>query len=245
MCWNIRSVIIVLTVGLLAGGCGTRTGDVPAASIPGPEGPAGSGGKTPAHLKLDNEPLTLVANNQEFQSPARAQDEFFPEVDIVTSLGTIRVRLNAERAPRTVDNFLYNYVDAGFYDQTVFHYVEQGYLIAGGGYSVDLQEKPAGTPIPCEANNGLSNRRGTVAMVRQPDFAHSATSQFFINVVDNPALDYCPRPDNAVNGYCVFGEVVAGLDVVDRIAAVPVHQQGDFPNTPTTPVVIMSITRVR
>jgi cyclophilin family peptidyl-prolyl cis-trans isomerase len=240
-----RSVITVLTVGLLASGCDTPTGDLPPASIPALDGTPGGGGTSAAHRQVDNEPLTLIANNQEFQSPARAQDEFFPEVELATSLGTIRVRLNAERAPRTVDNFLYNYVDTGFYDQTVFHFVEQGYLIAGGGYSVALQEKPAGTPIPCEANNGLSNRRGTLAMVRQPDFAHSATSQFFINVVDNPALDHVPQPDNTINGYCVFGEVVAGLDVVDRIAAVPVHQQGDFPNTPTTPVVITSISRVR
>jgi cyclophilin family peptidyl-prolyl cis-trans isomerase len=240
-----RIVIMVLAVGLCVSGCGTRTGDLPTASVPGPGVPAAGGGKSPLHAKLDNEPLTLIANNQEFQSPARAQDEFFPEVVIATTLGNIRLRLNAERSPRTVDNFLYNYVDTGYYAQTVFHFVEQGYLIAGGGYSVELQEKPAGTPIPCEANNGLSHRRGTLAMVRHPDFAHSATSQFFINVVDNPSLDHSPQPDNTVNGYCVFGEVVEGLDVVDRIAAVPVQQQGDFPNTPATPVVITSITRVR
>ncbi len=245
MWMGIRNLIVVLTIGLFLSGCGRRTGDVPTASMPGTGAAPASTGKSPAHAKLDNEPLTLVANNQEFQSPARAQDEFFPEVDVTTTLGDFRIRLNAERSPRTVDNFLYNYVGTGFYDQTVFHYVEQGYLIAAGGYTADLQEKPVGTPIPCEANNGLSNRRGTVAMVRQPDFAPSATSQFFINLGDNPALDASPQVDGSVAGYCVFGAVIAGLDVVDRIAAVPVHQQGDFPNTPVTPVVITSIRRAQ
>ncbi len=240
---GIGGLIVALTIGLVLSGCGARTRDLPTVSVPGPGGTSSSSGKSLGHTKGDDEPLTLVANNQEFQSPARAQDAFFPEVEVTTTLGNLRLRLNAERAPRTVDNFLYNYVDTGFYDQTIFHYVDQGCLIAGGGYTADLREKPVGTPIPCEANNGLRNRRGTVAMVRQPDFAPSATSQFFINVVDNPSLDFAPQAGGAMTGYCVFGEVVAGLDVLDAIAAVPVHQQGDFSNTPVTPVVITSIRR--
>jgi cyclophilin family peptidyl-prolyl cis-trans isomerase len=127
----------------------------------------------------------------------------------------------------------------------VFHFVEQGYLIAGGGYTADLIEKPASTPIPCEASNGLSNKRGTVAMARHPDFAHSATSQFFINLADNPSLDYRPSADETGNGYCVFGEVIEGMDTVDRIASTAVQDRGEFVKTPIKAIVIKSISRVK
>ena len=236
-------LVLMAACSLFAAGCGGDKEELPQASIQS-DSVAGSATQS-VRGKIDNEPVTLTANGQEFQSPARSQDEFFQEVVIKTSVGSIRIRLNAEKAPRTVDNFLYNYVDNGFYDQTVFHYVDQGYMIAGGGYDSDLREKKARTPIPCEANNGLKNNRGTVAMARHPDFANSATSQFFINLVDNPSLDYRPTEDNTVNGYCVFGEVIGGMDVVDKIAAVNVHDRGDFVNTPVQPVIIESIIRVK
>ncbi|MFW6114386.1 MAG: peptidylprolyl isomerase, partial [bacterium] len=100
-------------------------------------------------------------------------------------------------------------------------------------------------PIPCEADNGLSNQRGTIAMARLPDFANSATSQFFINVVDNPDLDYRPNETDSINGYCVFGEVISGMDVVDQIAQSPVHEKNGLVNTPVQPVIIESVTRTK
>ena len=235
-------LIVVLTLGPLLAGCGKESGSLPSASIPDSSS-AVRNRIFPGHV--DIEPVALVPDGQAFQSPARSQDEFYPEVLIKTSLGNIRVRLNAEKAPRTVDNFLYNYVEDGFYDQTVFHFVEQGYLLAGGGYTPQLEEKPTRTPIPCEANNGLTNARGTIAMARHPDFIHSATAQFFINLVDNPSLDHRPSDDGTVNGYCVFGEVVEGMDIVDRIGSVATHDRGGFVKTPVEPVVIESIRRVK
>ena len=239
---RIRRILIALLM-LAWAGCGKESDSLPKASIEA-VGPAFEGGFS-SREQRDHEPVTLVSTSQDFQSPARSQDEFYPEVKIKTSLGDIHVRLNAERSPRTVDNFLYNYMEDGYYDQTIFHYVESGYLIAAGGYTADLRQKPPRTPIPCEANNGLSNKRGTIAMARDPSFVNSATSQFFINLVDNYSLDYQPSDDQSANGYCVFGEVMAGMDVVDKIAAMSVHDRGDFANTPVEPVIIVSMTRVK
>jgi cyclophilin family peptidyl-prolyl cis-trans isomerase len=236
-------LLLLMAACPLMTGCGTNAGDLPAASIPATA--TSHSGSLRATGKVDAEPYALTPNGQEFQSPARSLDEFYPEVVIKTSQGDVRVRLNAEKSPRTVDNFLCNYADSGFYEQTVFHFVEQGYLVAGGGYTADLKEKQTHTPIPCEANNGLSNKRGTLAMARHPDFAHSATSQFFINLVDNPSLDYRPSEDETVNGYCVFGEVIEGMDTIDRIAQVAVRDRGDFVKTPAEPILIESISRVK
>ena len=149
------------------------------------------------------------------------------------------------KAPRTVDNFLRTYVDHGFYDGTVFHYVERGFMIAAGGFSKDLNARQVGDSIPNEANNGLKNLRGTVAMSRHPDYPDSADCQFFINLADNPSLDYGGSKDGASSGYCVFGEVVAGMEVVDKIATVPVVDKDQFPKTPVDPVVIQSLRRAR
>jgi cyclophilin family peptidyl-prolyl cis-trans isomerase len=166
-------------------------------------------------------------------------DPKHPVVVIETSLGNITLRLDAEHAVLTVDNFL-SYVRAAHYDQTVVHQVYKGQGIVAGGYGVDLREKPARTPIRNEAQNGLKNRRGTIAMVRQPDQIDSATCQFFINVTDNPALDYKDRTP-AGYGYCVFGEVTEGMDVVDKINETPVKNAPNFDQTPVQPVVIASI----
>lgn len=238
----LRLGVLALLVSVVGAcpGCGSGDSQAPIASIPSP-----SEGVPDASRSASRDPVTLVASGGDFRSPAQADTELHPEVAITTNLGTIRVRLNWERAPRTVANFLYNYVEAGFYDQTIVHYVDHGYMFAAGGYTLDLQEKNTQPPIPCEAHNQLKNKRGTIAMARHPGFVNSATSQFFINLVDNPGLDYRASEDDSVNGYCVFGEVIEGMDVVDRIAEVPVQDNGEFSKTPVEAVVIQSITRTK
>ena len=172
---------------------------------------------------------------------ATAQDKgAAPRVLLATSLGDITIQLEPQKAPKTVANFL-DYVKAGHYDGTVFHRVIDGFMIQGGGFTPEMAQKPTRAPIPLESRNGLKNERGTVAMARTsvPD---SATSQFFINLVDNPRLDY-PNPDG--NGYAVFGKVVAGMDVVDRIRKVETAPQKGHQNVPSTPVLIRSATIVK
>lgn len=150
-------------------------------------------------------------------SPARD-----PRVEIVTDMGTIVVQLAPSRAPRTVENFL-RYVREGHYAGTVFHRVIQGFMIQGGGFTAEMQQKPVHDPIPLEARGGLPNDRYTIAMART-SYPHSATSQFFINVADNGFLNASQAADG--QGYCVFGRVVKGQDVVDKIAEVRTGRQG-------------------
>ena len=156
-----------------------------------------------------------------------------PRVAFETSEGRIVVEVNADKSPKTVANFL-QYVNDGFYNGTIFHRVISGFMIQGGGFTPDMTQKPTRAPVPIESMNGLKNVRGTVAMARTGD-PNSATAQFFINVVDNPMLDY-PRPDGY--GYAVFGTVVEGMDVVDKIRAVHTGPRGSFQDVPATPVVI-------
>jgi peptidyl-prolyl cis-trans isomerase B (cyclophilin B) len=158
-----------------------------------------------------------------------------PRVALDTSKGRIVLELDAERAPRTVENFL-AYVRSGHYDGTIFHRVIDGFMIQGGGFTADMSQKPTGSPIANEADNGLKNRRGTVAMARTGD-PHSATAQFFVNTVDNGFLDFHSK-DPQGWGYAVFGKVVEGLDVVDAIARVPTTNKGPYQNVPVEPVVI-------
>ena len=146
------------------------------------------------------------------------------QVDLETSAGTIRVELDDEKAPETVKNFITN-VENGHYDGTVFHRVIKGFMIQGGGMTSDMKEKQTRAPIPLESRNGLANQRGTIAMARTSD-PNSATSQFFINVKDNDFLNQAQSPDR--NGYAVFGKVVQGMDVVDKIRATPTGP-GDVP----------------
>ncbi len=163
-----------------------------------------------------------------------------PDVVIIdTSLGKIKVRLFPKKAPLTVANFL-RYVDDRFYDGTVFHRVIPTFMIQGGGHDGTLKEKPTRAPVKNESANGLSNKRGTIAMARTvaPD---SATAQFFINVSDNLFLDRARVRDGA--GYCVFGEVIEGMDVVDKIKAVPTGARGVMQNVPVENVIIKSIRR--
>jgi cyclophilin family peptidyl-prolyl cis-trans isomerase len=163
-----------------------------------------------------------------------------PEVKIVTSEGDITVRLNPARAPLTVKNFL-AYVKSGFYDGTIFHRVVPGFVIQGGGFTTKYKEKKTRAPIPNESGNGLSNRRGTIAMARESE-PHTATAQFYVNLADNAKLD--PRPDRW--GYAVFGKVVSGMKVVDKIASVPTGPVGPFKrDAPQVPVVIKKIVLVK
>ena len=160
-----------------------------------------------------------------------------PRVRLVTSMGEIVLALDSDKAPKTVENFI-GYVKSGFYDGTLFHRVIDGFMIQGGGFSRDFDKKSTRPPIANEADNGLKNKRGTIAMARTSD-PHSATAQFFINVADNDFLDHkAPTPRGW--GYAVFGRVVDGMDVVDRIRAVPTTTYGNYRDVPAEPVVIES-----
>ncbi len=173
------------------------------------------------------------------------QDPQHPIYEFETSQGKFIVRLDAEKAPLTVDNFR-NYVARGHYDLTIFHQVLKDPLqiVLGGGYTADLKEKATLTPIRNEAHNGLKNRRGTIAMARRPNDEDSATCQFFINIADNDALNFKSRTPEGY-GYCVFGEVTEGMDVLDRIAKAPVHDIDKFMDLPVETVVIKSVRQVK
>jgi cyclophilin family peptidyl-prolyl cis-trans isomerase len=160
-----------------------------------------------------------------------------PQVTITTNAGAISVRLFRDKAPVSVANFL-AYVDAGFYDGTIFHRVIPNFMIQGGGMTPDLQEKPVGEPIVNESKNRLHNIRGTLAMARTSD-PDSATAQWFINQRTNLRLDWQPGAE----GYTVFGEVVDGMSIVDYISTSPVAQIGPHANVPTDPIIITKIER--
>jgi cyclophilin family peptidyl-prolyl cis-trans isomerase len=161
-----------------------------------------------------------------------------PRVTMDTNFGSLVLELNDARAPETVANFL-AYVQDGFYNETLFHRVIEDFMIQGGGFTADFKQKPTRPPIRNEASNGLKNVRGSIVMARTSD-PHSATSQFFINVKDNPFLDY---PSSDGWGYAVFGKVVQGMDVADRISQVPTGSGGPFPkDVPQTPVLIHAVT---
>lgn len=162
-----------------------------------------------------------------------------PQVELKTSMGVIRLALNQDKAPKTVDNFL-AYVKSGHYKGTTFHRVIPGFMIQGGGFSADMTEKPTRAPIINEAGNGLKNEVGTIAMARTVD-PNSATAQFFINVNDNRSLNR-PSPDGF--GYAVFGRVVDGMEVVNKIVAVPTGNRGMHQNVPRMPVVIEDATLI-
>jgi peptidyl-prolyl cis-trans isomerase A (cyclophilin A) len=158
-----------------------------------------------------------------------------PVATVETSAGRIRIALDQERTPVSVANFA-KYARAGHYNGTVFHRVIPGFMVQGGGMTAELKEKPTSPPIRNEARNAGRNVRGSVAMARTND-PNSATSQFFINLKDNPFLDFGIQGA----GYAVFGQVIEGMDVVDKIAAVPTKTAGPYENVPVTPVVIKSV----
>lgn len=162
-----------------------------------------------------------------------------PQAVMHTSMGDIRLELYADKAPISVENFI-SYARSGFYDGTIFHRVIGSFMIQGGGFTPDMQKKPTGEPIQNEAGNGLSNLRGTIAMARTND-PHSATAQFFINVQNNTNLDYSGGTSSRSWGYAVFGRVISGMDVVDKIRFVSTETQGRFANVPVEPVTIDSM----
>ncbi len=176
--------------------------------------------------------LVLAAGTLLFTAHLLAADK--PRVLLETSLGEIEIELEAEKAPVSVKNFL-AYVDSGFYNGTVFHRVIPGFMVQGGGFDAEMSQKKTEAPIRNEADNGLHNVRGTLAMART-QAVNSATSQFFINHKDNAFLDHGTRDF----GYAVFGKVVRGMDVVDQIAHVPTHSRGMMQNVPREPVLINS-----
>ncbi len=207
-----------------APGCGE--GDAPTASITD-EGGASAGGSGVA-----------AQSEAQREREARRQADLFPVVEFTTTAGTFKLKLDRAKAEKTVHNFL-EYVASGYYQGTLFHQVEKGFVVAAGGYvksdmppgavdeSVVMQSKPTRVSIRNEAQNGLKNARATVAMVRTPGSPHSATSQFLINLADNPFLDHKSREMSESGtdeyGYCVFGEVVEGWDVIEAIATTPVQ----------------------
>jgi cyclophilin family peptidyl-prolyl cis-trans isomerase len=170
-------------------------------------------------------------------SAAAAPVPVHPQVELKTSMGDIVIELFPDKAPKTVANFL-QYVKNGFYAGTVFHRAIPGFLVQGGLYTRELRPKRTLPPIPDEANNGLSNLRGTVAAARGPD-PDSATAQFFVNVVDNPRLDYVGNQSGMTWGYAVFGKVVKGMDVVDKIDNLPTGPQGPFIGDVPRPLVVI------
>ncbi len=184
--------------------------------------------------------FTLLFTVLSFSTYA-AGDSVLPKVKLETNHGDIVIELNADKAPNTVANFL-DYVNSGFYNGTIFHRVIKDFMIQGGGFSEDFEQKTPNAPIRNEANNGLSNVKGSVAMARTND-PHSATAQFFINTVDNDFLNFRGE-SGAAWGYAVFGQVVDGMDVVEEIRAVNTANRGHHQNVPVENVVITNATVV-
>lgn len=217
--WNLMvSGLLAAAVGV-APGCGSanRPDQSPTASIS-----AGADG-------------TKIAARPR---PVRPPEDLHPKIVFSTAVGDVVLQLNAEKAPQTVRNFL-AYVNEGHFDQSILHQVVKGSVIVGGTYDTNRVERKTHPPILNEAHNGLKNCRGTIAMARRPDAVDSASSQFFLNLADNPWLDHKERTLKGY-GYCVFGEVVKGLEVLDQIAAVEVRNSGEFESTPVQPVLIKS-----
>lgn len=177
--------------------------------------------------------LATVVSLTVFALPVRAAN---PQVEMKTNLGTIQIELYQDKAPKTVANFL-QYVKAGHYDGTIFHRVIDGFMIQGGGFDLGLKEKATRPSIENEAKNGLKNQIGTIAMARKPD-PHSATAQFFINLVNNDGLDF---PGHDGWGYCVFGKVTQGMDVVNKISKVATGSVRQYQDVPIKPVLIESV----
>lgn len=212
---------------MLAAGCG---GDAPSASISNDSGPDG---------RASTEGKKSTANSK--KSSSTGSDDG-TKVVVETNLGNFEITLDADKAPLAVDNFLYNYVHRGAYDNTIVHYCSDEFLIAGG-FQVNQKEIPPRAPVRNQSDNGLKNVKRTVALSHTADYPHSASSHFFINVQDNPYFDY---DDSAAEedkkwGYTVFGRVTDGWNVVEKIARARTHDQGDFVSTPVKPVIIKSV----
>jgi cyclophilin family peptidyl-prolyl cis-trans isomerase len=180
--------------------------------------------------------LALAANPAGPAGAAAGTDGSHPHVTLETSMGKVVLELDREKAPKTVANFL-SYVKAHFYDGTIFHRVIPNFMVQGGGFTPDMKEKPTKATIKNESDNGLANERGTISMARLPG-PDTASAQFFINVKDNKGLDYQPGKW----GYAVFGKVIEGMDVVDKIVSVETTSKGPYENVPATPIKIVKAT---
>lgn len=230
---RLRSVLVVWFVasgsipGLSASVSPLRASALAASSGQLGPGPAGA---APGSTKAVQAPP--------LQAPAPMPAPGHQVATVETSLGDITIELFNDLAPVSVENFV-QYARDGFYADTIFHRVKPGFMIQGGGFTPSFSEKPTRPPIQNEATNGLRNTRGTVAMARMAAL-RSATAQFYVNVVDNRRLDHTGySPDEF--GYAVFGRVLAGMDVVDRIAAVPTHSTESMDDVPVQPVIIKSV----
>jgi cyclophilin family peptidyl-prolyl cis-trans isomerase len=220
--------VILVVLGCLAG-CG-KTEEA--------AGPAAQAAGTPA----EDTPLTgRYPGIEAVERPDLMATPLRPQVVLKTSAGDIRIRLEPEKAPATVENFL-AYVEAGHYDGTIFHEVVDGYMILGGSLTPELRPKRENPPIRNESHNGLLNKRGTIAMARNHSVVDSSTCQFFINISDNAHLDHKSRNDDEY-GYCVFGEVIEGMEVVERIAKGPVKDEKN--HTPEEAVAIRAAIKLR
>lgn len=229
-CWTVIFGLVFLTAGNV--GCsGSKSA------------PSGSGQATTQAESKSKGELAAGQSPTYTAPPARAKP-VNPIVVLHTTAGDVRIELFSEKAPQTVENFLRTYAGRGFYSDTIFHHVEPGMMLIGGGFTADLQPKQTRTPIYNESRNGLANRRGTIAMIRDPESPHSATSQFFINLSDNPDLDF-KDGDTDTFGYCVFGEVVEGLNIVEQIAKMPTTATGEFARVPSPPVAIGTVERLQ
>jgi cyclophilin family peptidyl-prolyl cis-trans isomerase len=203
----------------------------------------GCGATTDSPKAVDDKSPSASSNSVAAPTAAKNIDRMHPVVRVETNMGSFTLRLDAENARGTVQNFL-NYVNEGFYTDTIFHYVASDKMVLGGGYTADYQLKPNHGSLRNEAHNGGKNLRGTIAMARDPALVDSANSQFFINLEDAPQRDYKGDTPDAY-GYCVFGEVTAGLDVLEKISRAATSdlsaKGGDLSATPRTPVVISSM----
>lgn len=186
--------------------------------------------------------LTNVGCSEQEDSKAMSEKKANPVVIIKTNKGDIKVELFEKEAPITVENFL-KYVKEGHYNHTIFHRVIDGFMIQGGGFTADFKQKPTNPPIKNEADNGLKNTRGTLAMARTSD-VNSASAQFFINVADNGFLDFRSKTPTGY-GYAVFGKVIGGMDVVDAIKGVKTGSNGMHQDVPKEPVEILEISEVK
>lgn len=187
--------------------------------------------------------LVFISSSSFATDKIKTMAQVSAKVQLHTSLGDVVIQLNGEKAPVSTQNFI-TYVEEGFYDGTIFHRVIPGFMAQGGGFSADYKQKSVRASIKNEADNGLKNSRGSIAMARTSD-PQSATAQFFINLADNAFLDY-KSSDAQGWGYAVFGEVVSGMDIVEKMAAVPTGSGGSFPtDVPKTQIVIEKATVVK
>jgi len=179
------------------------------------------------------------------EPPKMAERELHPEVLFDTSLGEIVVRLDGEKAPSTVYHFLDTYAKRGHYNNTIVHHVEKDMMVVAGGFYADMKPVPDRGEVTSEATNGLKNTRGTIAMARDHAYQHSAVSQFFFNLADNPSLDHVSRDSAEEYGYCVFGEVVKGMEVLEKIGNVSCEEKDIFSKLPVEKVVIREIRQIK